>query len=92
MHSIVVENGCSWDSPIVICCNTGKILYGNDYYQNMMLWTLPVAIMGGNLANLCHQGGLVDRLLQAARKGMAASDHVVQNTTQAEELSTRPTV
>jgi len=40
---------------------------GFDYYQNMMLWALPSAIEGGDLAGPCVQGGWSTAVLAAAR-------------------------
>jgi uncharacterized protein (DUF608 family) len=68
MRTIVIENGCSWDSPIVVRGDTGERIYGNDYYQNLVLWALPAALAGNDLAGPCRPGGLVDRMISAARK------------------------
>jgi len=66
LHTLVVENGRSWDQAILFSSGTGKALYGNDYYQNLILWTLPAAMAGCTLADLCQPGRLVDQILQAA--------------------------
>ena len=67
MHTLIIENRCSWDSSLVIRSDTGERLWGNDYYQNLMLWSLPAALDGGDLTEPCRPGGLVDRILKAAR-------------------------
>jgi uncharacterized protein (DUF608 family) len=41
---------------------------GFDYYQNLMLWSLPAALAGGGLTEPCRPGGLVDRIVAAARE------------------------
>ena len=41
--------------------------YGADYYQDMMLWAVPAALKGERLAAPCKKGGLVDRIIQAAK-------------------------
>jgi hypothetical protein len=48
---------------------TGERIYGSDYYQNLMLWALPAAIEGRDLARACCQEGLVERVLKAGKKG-----------------------
>ncbi len=68
MHTVIVENRCSWDSPIVIRSDTGERIFGNDYYQNLMLWSLPAALEGKDLSAPCAPGGLVDRVIQMAKK------------------------
>jgi uncharacterized protein (DUF608 family) len=67
MSNIVCEQGSIWDSPNIIRGNTGKRSYGSDYYQNMMLWSLPAAMEQKSLEAPARSGGLVDRVLKAAR-------------------------
>jgi uncharacterized protein (DUF608 family) len=63
------ENGTVWDQPNIIRGDTGKRSFGADYYQNMMLWSLPAAIAGKSLEHPCQPGGLVDRVVKAAQHG-----------------------
>ena len=65
------ENGTVWDQPNIIRGDTGKRSFGADYYQNMMLWSLPAAIEGKSLEHPCRSGGLVDRMIKASRSGAA---------------------
>jgi uncharacterized protein (DUF608 family) len=67
MRAVAVENGCSWDSVLVLRGDTGERIYGNDYYQNLMLWALPAALAGEDLAAPCASGGLVDRIIAAGQ-------------------------
>ena len=63
----VVRRGWYWDWPVVIdAAHTPRV--GTDYYQNMMLWSLPAALKGQDLAGLCKPDGLVDRIIRAARQ------------------------
>jgi hypothetical protein len=48
--------------------DTGERTYGNDYYQDMMLWSLPAAIQRQDFSGPTRPGGLVDRILKAARR------------------------
>ncbi len=68
VHALVIENRCSWDLPVIIRSDTGERLGGNDYYQNLMLWSLPAALVGKDLADPCKSGGLVNRIIQAGAK------------------------
>jgi len=61
----IAQNGLTWDQPNIIRGDTGDRVYGGDYYQNMLLWTLPAAIEGTDLSGPCRPGGLVDRVIQA---------------------------
>jgi len=68
-HNIVCEKGRTWDQPNILRgdVDTGEFVYGHDYYQNMMLWALPAAMQGEDLSAPTRPGGLVDRMIKAAR-------------------------
>ncbi len=72
-HNIVCNRGYTWDMPNIIRgdVDTGERTFGNDYYQDMMLWSLPAAVMGQDFGAPVKQGGLVDRVIRAARTGRA---------------------
>ncbi len=59
----------TWDMPNIMRGDkdTGERTYGHDYYQDMMLWALPAAIAGQPMNGPVAQGGLVERVLRAAR-------------------------
>lgn len=63
----VIRRGWFWDWPVVIDGALGPRV-GFDYYQNMMLWSIPAAMKGNDLQEPCLPGGLVDRMLRAAEK------------------------
>jgi uncharacterized protein (DUF608 family) len=63
---VVVRNGYTWDFPLVWEVDSGHRIYGSDYYQNMMLWSVPAAMAGQDLSGPCKPGGLVERILKAA--------------------------
>ncbi len=46
--------------------DTGERTFGNDYYQDMMLWSLPAALDGEDLSAPAKPGGLVARIVAAA--------------------------
>ena len=52
--------------------DTGERTFGNDYYQDLMLWSLPAALEGKDLSGPAKAGGLVDRILKAAMADMGA--------------------
>ena len=66
MHDIVCRQGSTWYMPNIILGDTGKRGFGTDYYQNMMLWSLPAALEGKSLESVCRSGGLVNRMVKAA--------------------------
>jgi len=67
MHGIV-KYGYTWTQPNIVNGSTGKRVYGSDYYQNMILWSLPAAIEQKDLAQACSPGSLVDRVIVAGKQ------------------------
>jgi uncharacterized protein (DUF608 family) len=68
MHAISCKHGHAFDMPNMLYCDTGERWFGTDYYQNMMLWSVPAALGRKDLRGPCASGELVDRVLMAARK------------------------
>ncbi|MDE3100215.1 MAG: hypothetical protein KGJ88_12155 [Verrucomicrobiota bacterium] len=68
-HNLVCVQGYTWDTPNIMRGDkdTGKRVYGHDYYQNMMLWSLPAALEGKDFSAPMRTGGLVDRILKAVK-------------------------
>jgi len=67
-HNLVCLQGYTWDMPNIMRgdVDTGERTFGNDYYQDMMLWSLPAALAGQDVSGPTQPGGLVDRVLEAA--------------------------
>ena len=68
-HNLVCLQGYTWDMPNIMRgdVDTGERTFGNDYYQDMMLWSLPAAIDGIDFGAPAKPGGLVYRLIEASR-------------------------
>jgi uncharacterized protein (DUF608 family) len=68
-ENIVCRQGYTWDMPNIMRGDedTGERTFGNDYYQDMMLWSLPAAISGEGFDAPIRPGGLVWRIIQAAK-------------------------
>ncbi len=60
----VMRRGWYWDWPVVID-STRNEHDGYDYYQNLMLWSLPAVLAGQDLTAPCRPGGLVERMIRA---------------------------
>lgn len=67
-HNIVCLQGYTWDMPNIMRgdADTGQRTFGNDYYQDMMLWSMPAAVEGTDFGGPARPGGLVDRVRRAA--------------------------
>jgi uncharacterized protein (DUF608 family) len=66
VHNQVIGHRYTWTAPNVIRGDTGERTYGSDYYQNMMLWALPAAMLNKDIREACEAGGFVARVLEAA--------------------------
>ncbi len=53
----IARNGLTWDQPNIVQGDTGERMYGGDYYQNMLLWTIPAAIADQDIGSFCAPGG-----------------------------------
>jgi uncharacterized protein (DUF608 family) len=81
--NLVLKQGYTWDPPNMICgewiiscgdmliqgegAGDGKRTFGNDYYQNQIIWAVPAAMQGKDLPAMCKPGGLAHRILEAAK-------------------------
>jgi uncharacterized protein (DUF608 family) len=67
MESIVCKHAYTWDMPNMIRGDSGKVAFGKDYYQMMMLWSLPAALAGEDMGGPLKSKGVVSRMIQAGR-------------------------
>jgi uncharacterized protein (DUF608 family) len=67
-YNLAINTGAIWNQPNIVRGDNGDVLFGSHYDQNMMLWALPAALEGKDIAAFCAKGGLVDRVLAAARE------------------------
>lgn len=65
MSAIVLQDGAGWELPNVLDSH-GRVLHGDDFYQMMILWALPLAMEGQDIASVCTPQGLVGRVLMSA--------------------------
>lgn len=66
LENIACRHGYTWDLPNRVNGITGERTFGTDYYQNLIVWCLPAALSGVDLYEPCQDGGLVDRIIDAA--------------------------
>jgi hypothetical protein len=68
MSAIVLQDGAAWELPNILNAD-GRRIHGDDFYQLMMLWSLPLALEGEDIAGTCSADGFVGRILKAAARG-----------------------
>jgi hypothetical protein len=64
MSAIVLNDGAVWELPNILDAG-GHVIHGVDFYQMMILWALPLALDGQDIAEACADG-IVSRVLKAA--------------------------
>lgn len=67
MDNMVRKHGMSWDLYCLIMTDSGGRRTGADYYQNLMIWSIPAALSGTDLSGPCQPGGLVHRIHNAQK-------------------------
>lgn len=67
MENIVIRQHAAWDMPNMVEPVEGKITHGTDFYQMMIQWGLPLALRRQDIAAACQSGGMIERILHAAK-------------------------
>ena len=63
------EQGTIWDMPNIIRGDTGARLFGTDYYQDLIFWTVPLALENKGMDTMFASGSLYKRITDAASSG-----------------------
>jgi uncharacterized protein (DUF608 family) len=66
-EGISAKYGYTWTQPNVVSGDTGRRIYGSDYYQNMMLWIVPAALDGQDVEAATSGAGFIDKVLNAGK-------------------------
>jgi uncharacterized protein (DUF608 family) len=67
-EGISAKYGYTWTQPNVVSGDTGRRIYGSDYYQNMMLWIVPAAMDGHDIQKTAAGGQLIHKVLDAGKQ------------------------
>jgi uncharacterized protein (DUF608 family) len=67
LEGLSVKHGDTWNQPNTVSGDTGLRMYGSDYYQNLILWSLPAALAGQDFRAACAAGTLVTRIIEAGK-------------------------
>jgi uncharacterized protein (DUF608 family) len=65
--NLVIKQGHPWDLPNIVRGDTGERCFGTDYYQNMLLWTLPAAINQQTMMDITRPDGFIAQIIQAGQ-------------------------
>ena len=69
MEAIHELHQTPWNQRCLIASDDGRPIWGDDYYSNMVIWTLPMVLAGQDIRQFCGEKGLVGRILGASRSG-----------------------
>lgn len=63
--AVAMRSRSPWRQHCLISADTGLPVWGVDYYSNMVIWAVPMALAGEDIQAFCAHGGLVDRVIEA---------------------------
>ena len=69
IECLFVRHPSPWNQHCLISGRDGAPSWGSDYYSNLVIWALPMALAGQDIATFAASGGLLDRLLTARARG-----------------------
>lgn len=67
-RNLIIKQGLGWDFTHIVHALDGCKMFGADYNQQSVIWSLPAAIMGKDVSAPCKPGGIVFEMLKAARE------------------------
>jgi hypothetical protein len=68
-EAVVIVSRSPWNQRCLFDAATGLPVWGDDYYSNMAVWALPMALSGVGIEEFCAEGQLVSQMLAAAPAG-----------------------
>ena len=66
--ALFIKSKSPWNQRCLISSETGLPVWGDDYYSNMVIWALPMALENRNIAQFARDGELVPRMIEAAKE------------------------
>ena len=66
-EAVALKTGSPWNQRCVISAETGLPIWGDDYYSDMVIWALPMALARQGVRDFVAADGLVGRMIEAAR-------------------------
>jgi uncharacterized protein (DUF608 family) len=65
-ETLAIKTRSPWNQRCLLWGDTGLPLWGDDYYSNLAIWALPMAVQKQSLAEFSKEG-LLPELIRAAR-------------------------
>jgi uncharacterized protein (DUF608 family) len=67
-EAVALKTRSPWNQRCLISSETGLPVWGDDYYSNLVIWAMPMALAQQSVAQFAAPGGLVARMIEAAGK------------------------
>jgi hypothetical protein len=64
-EAMAIKTRSPWNQRCLLCGDTGLPLWGDDYYSNLVMWAVPMALKNESVGEFVH-AGLVPDMLRAA--------------------------
>jgi uncharacterized protein (DUF608 family) len=64
-RNLVLKQGLGWDMTHIVHSSDGHKVFGADYNQQSVIWSLPAALEGQDVSGPCEPGGLIYDMLNA---------------------------
>jgi uncharacterized protein (DUF608 family) len=64
-HAMAIKTRSPWNQRCLLSGETGLPVWGDDYYSNLSIWAVPMALEGMSVKEFAHSG-LVKDMLSAA--------------------------
>lgn len=75
-EAVALKARSPWNQRCLIHAETGLPVWGDDYYSNMVIWAVPMAIAGEGIGEFVQEGKLVSRIIKAAQRSSPEGRHL----------------
>ena len=65
-RALALKTCAPWNQRCLIHADTGLPVWGDDYYSNLVIWALPMAVADQSIGSFVAPDGLIDRMIHAA--------------------------
>ncbi len=66
-ESIALKSASPWNQRCLINAETGLPVWGDDYYSNMAVWAVPMAMAGQGIQEFTEAEGVASRMMRTGQ-------------------------
>jgi uncharacterized protein (DUF608 family) len=63
-EAVALKTRSPWNQRCLISAESGLPVWGDDYYSNLVIWALPMALAGESVSEFVRPGSLVARMIE----------------------------